>query len=82
MPKFFYKIKECGCIVNAITCGIINIDNIDMYLICGHIHFIICDKCKQYEENGDDTLYDMWINDDITNDFEYAGWKEYKKYIK
>ena len=29
-----------------------------------------------YEENNEDTLYDMWINDNITDDFKYASWEE------
>ena len=42
-----------------------------MYFLGGHKHFTICEKCKQ--ENGNDTLYDMWMNDNLTNDLEYAG---------
>jgi len=75
MPKKFHKIKECGCIIQAITCGI---SNDKMYLLGGHNHYTICDKCKQDEESGDDTLYDMWINDNLTNDLGYAGWNEDK----
>ena len=78
MPKSFLKTKSCGCVVRAITCGTTNTHNGRMYLIGGHIHLTICDKCKQAEENDDDTLYDMWINDDMTNDLEYAGWIEQK----
>jgi len=76
MPKKFHKIKECGCIIQAITCGCINNDK--MYLLGGHKYYIICDKCKQDEESGNDTLYDMWINDNLTNDLGYAGWNEDK----
>jgi len=61
MPKIFYKIKECGCIVNAIASGIKITNNGKMYLIGGHTHFTICNKCKQDEENDNDTLYDMWM---------------------
>ena len=77
MPKLFYKIKECGCIIKTITCGIKIIDKEKMYLIGGHDHLTICNKCKQDEEKGYDTLHDMWMNDNITNELEYAGWKEY-----
>jgi hypothetical protein len=55
------------------------IDNVKMYLIGGHKHFNICVNCKQDEDNDNDTLYDMWMNDNITNELEYAGWKENKK---
>ena len=47
-----------------------------MYFLGGHKHLTICDKYKQYEENGNDTLYDMWLNENITNELGYAGWKE------
>ena len=60
----------------AITCGIKIIDTVNMYCLGGHNHYTICDKCKQDEETGDDTLYDMWINDNVTNDLGYAGWKD------
>jgi len=85
MPKKFYKIKECSCIVKAISCGIKITDNGNIYLLGGHNHYTICDKCRQDEETGNDTLYDindtlydMWINDNFTNELEYAGWKEDK----
>lgn len=74
MPKQFHKIKECGCIVKAISCGIKITDNGNMYLLGGHNHFTICEKCK---ETSDD-MYDMWMNDNLTNEFGYAGWKEHK----
>lgn len=80
MPKRFFKTLECGCIIVTITCGISQntdkTDNTIMYLLGGQMHHIICDKCKQIEEESDeDILYDMWQSDNITNDFEYAGWK-------
>lgn len=75
MTKRFFKAKECSCIVFAIVCEIINTENSKMYLIGGHNHFIICNKCKELEEINEDTLYDMWRNDNITDDFGYAGWK-------
>ena len=73
MPKLFHKRKECGCIIEAMWCGI-NQDK--MYILGGHTHFTLCETCKQEEENDKDTLYDMWRNDNLTNLFEYAGWKE------
>jgi len=80
MPKRLFKTLDCGCIIVAITCGILQntdkTDNTIMYLIGGHMHHKICDKCKQIEEECDeDILYDMWRSDNITNDFGYAGWK-------
>ena len=61
MPKRFFKTLNCGCVVVSITCGIQeNTENNIMYLLGGHMHHIICDKCKQIEEEGDeDILYDM-----------------------
>ena len=47
-----------------------------MFLIGGHNHVIICEKCKPDEENGDDTLYDMWTNDNITDRFGFNEWME------
>ena len=76
MPKLFHKLKECGCIIEAMVCGI-NKDK--MYMLGGHKHFTICKTCKQ-DENEQDTLYDMWRMDNITNDFEYARWKEWNPY--
>jgi hypothetical protein len=77
MTKRFFKTKECGCIVSSIVCGIKNTETRLMYLIGSHDHFSICNKCKQIKEkNDEDILYDMWINDCITDDFEYGGWKE------
>ena len=76
MVKIFIKKIECGCIIETISCGIKITEKGKMYLIGGHQHLIICNKCKNNEENGNDTLYDMWINDNITNDEEYYGWNE------
>ena len=76
ITKTLIKKKDCGCIVRSILCGIKNTLYSKIYLIGGHTHFTICDKCKQDEENDDDTLHDMWINDNVTDEFGYAGWKE------
>ena len=75
MPKLFHKRKECGCIIETICCGIKTTEQGKMYLLGGHQHFIICHKCKQDEENEEDTLNDMWLNDNITNNSEYNGWR-------
>ena len=75
-----YEKKDCGCIVEAMCCGFKTTDNGNMYLLGRHKHLTICDNCYKDEENGNDTLYDMWKNDNITNDYEYAGWKKSYKY--
>jgi hypothetical protein len=48
-----------------------------MYILGGHNHLIICDICKKMEDLDIDTLHDMWINDNMTNDYMYAEWKQY-----
>lgn len=80
MSKQFLKRKECGCVVRAFVCGITTTDKGNMYLIGGHCHFTICKLCKQSEETGNDTLHDMWMSDNITDDFEHAAWKELINY--
>jgi hypothetical protein len=75
MVKIFIKKKDCGCLIQSITCGI---TSEKMYLIGGHKHIVICDKCKYDEENDIDTLYNMWVTDNITNDHEFSGWVEKK----
>lgn len=77
MPKKFIKTRECGCIVLTTSCGTKPTENGKMYLICGHKHITICDNCQQEENNGDDTLHDMWLNDNITNDSGYGGWVQH-----
>ena len=67
-----------GCIIKTISGGSKITDKGKMYLLCGHNYFNICDKCK-YDE---DTLYNMWKNDNLTNDLEYAGWKEHNPHLK
>ena len=62
----------------TICCGIKD----KIYELGGHTHFTICNKCKQYEENDKDTLYEMWNNDNITDDFKYADWEKEEKYKK
>lgn len=76
MVRLFYKKKPCGCVVRAMVCSIEKnaSTNVQVYLIGGHTHFVICDMCKQEEDKDIDTLYDMWTNDNITNDFEFSGW--------
>ncbi len=48
-----------------------------IYILGSHNHLIICDNCKKIEDLNEDTLRDMWLNDNITNDFMYADWKQY-----
>jgi hypothetical protein len=82
VTKQYSKTKECGCVIKAISCGIKNNPDGKMYLLGGHDHLIICDNCKKIEDhNEDDTLHDMWTNDNITNDFGYAEWKLIKKVV-
>lgn len=64
MPRFFYKTKECGCIIKTIDCG----KNADKILIGGHTHYSICNKCQIEENKGHDTLHDMWLNDNVVTD--------------
>jgi hypothetical protein len=78
MPNLFRKIKECGCVVKAILCRIEITDSSHMYILGGHKRYVICDKCKRDEKTCNDTIYDMWMNDNITNRSGYAGWKEEK----
>lgn len=76
MVKWFFKKKECSCIVQAFVCEIQHINNIKVYLIGGHTHYYICDTCKELEEmKNEDTLYDMWYNDNVTDDFGHGEWK-------
>ena len=77
MPKLYIKTKDCGCVVKAITCGVKNTTDGQMYMLGGHIHLIICDVCKKLEDSDEDMLYDMWTNDNMTNDFRHAEWKPY-----
>jgi hypothetical protein len=78
MLKKFIKTKSCGCVVKATSFGIKNTPDGKMYMLGGHEHLTMCDICIKMEDLNDDTLYDMWMNDDITNDFMYAEWKQYK----
>lgn len=77
MPRIFSKSKECGCVVKTILCGIQDTPNGKMYLLGSHDHIVICSNCQKYEQDGDnDSLHDMWMNDNMTNEFGYGGWKE------
>ena len=75
MPKHFLKTLECGCIVKTSSVGVHRVNETKMYLIGGHKHIKICEKC-QTENEESDILHDMWMYDNKTDDFEYAGWKE------
>jgi hypothetical protein len=77
MPRQYIKTKDCGCVIKTISCGVKNTSNSKMYMLGGHNHLIICDICKQKEDLNEDTLHDMWMNDNMTNDFMYMGWKQY-----
>jgi hypothetical protein len=79
MPRQYIKTKGCGCVVKAVSLGVENNHNGKMYMLGGHKHLIICDTCKkmEMEDCDEDTLYDMWMNDDMTNDFRFAGWEQY-----
>jgi hypothetical protein len=76
MQRQYIKTKDCGCVIIAIACGVKNNSDSKMYMLGGHKHLIICDICKKMEDD-DDTLYDMWTNDNMTNDLGYAEWKLY-----
>jgi hypothetical protein len=77
MARQYIKTKDCGCVIKAISVGIKNTTDGKMYMLGGHDHLIICDICKKMEDSDGDTLYDMWMNDNLTNDLSYSGWKEY-----
>ena len=75
MPILFHKTLKCGCIIETLYCGYKTESNgKQMYMLGGHKHFVICNICKKKEEI-DDTLYDMWKEDNITDDFEFGEWK-------
>jgi len=73
MPKIFLKTKECGCILKTILHGEKTTDNKDnnMELTGKNKYFSICNKCKQYNGNGNVALDDIIISDNVTNDFKY-----------
>ena len=75
MPKHFMKTKSCGCVVKVTSVGIKKENNKVLYLICGHTHIKICEKCNQDEINSVDTLYDM-SDDYITDGSGNDGWIE------
>ncbi len=77
MPRQYIKTKNCGCVIKAITCGIKYTSDSKMYMLTGHTHLIICDICKKMEDLNEDTLHDMLLNDNMTNAFMYAEWKQY-----
>jgi hypothetical protein len=76
MPGFI-KTKDCGRVIIAVAYRVKNNSDSKMYILGGHNHLSICDICKKMEDDEVDTLYDMWINDNMTNDFGYAEWKLY-----
>lgn len=75
MSRKYIKTRECGCVVRAVVCGYEHIDGRVMYLLGGHSHNVICNECKKKEDEEDeDTLYDMWTLDSITDGLELDGW--------
>ena len=46
MAKLFMKTKSCGCVVKVTSVGIKKENDKDLYLIGGHRHIKICEKCK------------------------------------
>jgi hypothetical protein len=77
MPRHYVKTKNCGCVVKATTCGTKKTPDGKMYLLGGHKHLVICDNCKKMEDLNEDTLHDMWMVDNMTDDLGYAEWKQY-----
>ena len=77
MGKHFMKRKSCGCVVKAISVGIKMVDKKVLYI---HDHIEICEKCNEDEVNENDTLYDMWKNDNITDGSGNDGWEEFYSY--
>lgn len=72
----FVKTKECSYIVVTTIFESKHIKKGKMYFLGAHDHLTICNKYKELEEiNDEDTLYDIWYNDNITNDFEYSSLK-------
>jgi hypothetical protein len=72
MPRIFLKTIKCGCIVKSISIGK-NKNN--MHMIGGHKHYNICEKCKK-KEKVEDTLYEMFENDNFTDGLGNDGWNE------
>jgi hypothetical protein len=87
MPRIFVKTIDCGCVIKTILCGIqpasdskLNLLGSKMYILGSHDYFTICCDCKKkYNLDDDDPLYDMWLNDNITDEYGFAGWQELKK---
>jgi hypothetical protein len=76
MPKHFMKTIACGCVIRVLSVGTKLEDNKVLYLIGGHDHIKICEKCREDESDGIDTLWDMWKNDCYTDGTENDGWKK------
>jgi hypothetical protein len=76
MTKHFMKTKSCGCVVYTSVVGIKRINDKIYYMLGGHDHIKICEKCNEQEVNDIDTLHDMWMNDNMTDGTENDKWKE------
>lgn len=70
------KTRSCGCVVKTTSVGIKRENNKVLYLLGGHQHLEICEKCSEEEKNDIDTLHDMWKNDSYTDDSGNDGWEE------
>lgn len=77
MPNQYMKTRKCGCVVRAISVGSEMGPNGKCIYLGGHIHLTICNNCKQKEDNVEDTLYDLWMSDNVTDEKGYAGWTSY-----
>lgn len=83
MPKTFFKEMDCGCIVEAMVCGIEpgegDGERGQRFVLGSHQHVKICEKCKALEEEQEqDTLHDMWKTDNTVEkvDLDGSGWKQ------
>lgn len=81
MPKYFSKTLSCGCVVQSIVTGIKSVDTKVLYMMGGHDHIKMCKICNEYKVNGIDTLFDLWLNDNITDGSGNDGWIKESYYI-
>ena len=73
----FQKKLSCGCIIEAFVFEL-DKKNKNMYMLGSHQHVHICKTCKKRKEklseDENDILFEMWNNDNCTNDFGYGAW--------
>jgi hypothetical protein len=67
MPILYYKLKDCGCLIETICWGL---DKQNMYMLGGHKYIKKCNKCDE------DRLYNMWKCDNVTDAYGFNGWKK------